>query len=240
MSISFSGLAGSSASGPVYGGSGRRRDHKEAVPKRREPEAGERGLPEGVVHMRGPGIPPGTAAVRGRFPGPAPVQTALPHLPPPGRRAFPPPPEDTAELSPQSFVQRFEDEPPFRQSDVFKPAPPLIAQRRDHPTNILTSFLSGNPPRAVFHPLDRIRSRPQPRGLFLGDPGRLNTFVPKAGPQALFVGLTRGRSRSGSPPPDKPSSCASFNSLTSTGYRSGSGLDNGGLLVLYSIIRHRT
>src|SRR5437667_365093 len=38
--------------------------------ERWQPEIGEEGGPEGIVHVAGPGIPPGAAAVAGRCPRP--------------------------------------------------------------------------------------------------------------------------------------------------------------------------
>src|SRR5712671_2006392 len=90
--------------------------------ERDQPELFEEGPSEGVVHVAGPGVPPGTVSIVGGRRCPSRVETPLHQALRAGARPFPLPPQDAAQLAPQPAVEFLEDPFCLRQPEVLDPA----------------------------------------------------------------------------------------------------------------------
>ena len=94
----------------------------ELLLERDQPEPDEEGLAEGIVHVTGPGTPPGTETVVGRLTCALRRKTSLPQSCGARGWSFPLPPEGAAQPAPQPAVQFLENPFRFRQPEIGDPA----------------------------------------------------------------------------------------------------------------------
>src|SRR5690606_13190261 len=131
-----------------YGGSERTRKSTMLIDKAHEPEATEQASGQSKVRVTGAGIPPRTAVIISRHTGTVGTETEAAKFPHPHARAFPLPPDQTAQFAPEPAIQHLKMPFHLAQPEVGHPTPDDRGQGGDHateraaasPTKDLTQF----------------------------------------------------------------------------------------------------
>ena len=110
-----------------------------------ESHLGQHADGDGLVHMAGPGVPPGTEAIVRRGRGTRLVQATLPELLEPGSWPSPLAPEQHAQSPSDPLVQFFEDPFHVRQPEVVAPPPQDGGELPDGPREAPTSASAESP-----------------------------------------------------------------------------------------------